>query len=210
MNNAFVLPICYLPPLPYFSILANSDSTILDKNEYFVKQTYRNRCSIYGANGKLDLIIPLIHSKEKTPIQQKKICYTHNWKTIHWKSIESAYRSSPYFEFFETEFSCVFFEDTELLSEFNQKLIMYFIKALRLKVKLEFTTTFEKDYLNHIDLRNSFYPKDKRNQIHFKNDNKYQQVFSDKFGFISNLSIIDLVFNTGLKSIDILNSIQLF
>lgn len=209
MKNTIVLPTCYLPPVHYFSLLLNSDNIFIENHEYFVKQTYRNRCSIYGANGKLDLVIPLQRSHERTSIHEKKICFASNWKTIHWKSLESAYRSSPYFEFFEPEFKSIFFEKTELLVDFNHKLLVFLINALRLKVNLNATLKWEKEYPAHVDFRNSFYPNENRNQFRFKEVEGYHQVFADKFGFIPNLSIIDLLFNTGLNSIEILNSAKI-
>lgn len=200
----FILPSCYLPPISYFSLLCNAEDVLIEEHEFFVKQTYRNRCSIYGANGKLDLIIPLTHGKEKTILREKKISYASPWQTIHWKSIESAYRSSPYFEFFEQEFKQVFFERKEYLFEFNRNLLRCILEFLREKPHYTYSEEWKKNYTSGIDLRLNLNPKNPTGTTTLAEPVPYYQVFGSRNGFIPHLSIIDLLFNTGLKSTEIL------
>ena len=200
----FLLPSCYLAPLPYYSILLNSASCSIDEHEYFVKQSYRNRCEIYGANGKLKLIVPLHHEKEKTPHQLKRISYAEPWQKNHWKSIESAYRSSPYFEFFEEELKNIFFTKHEFLFQMNRSVLLTIMKLMKAENNIEFSTSWERNPDKKIDMRSELHGNS--SFIKIPNDN-YYQVFAQRMGFIPNLSIIDLLFNTGLEGKKILAGI---
>ncbi|HXC07106.1 MAG TPA: WbqC family protein, partial [Bacteroidia bacterium] len=100
----YILPCLYLGPVQYYSKLAGGVECLIDLEEHFRKQTYRNRTVIYDANGALKLIIPLCKHPEKTPIRDIRISYDAPWQDLHWKSMESAYRSSPFFEYYEQEF----------------------------------------------------------------------------------------------------------
>src|SRR5256885_1476473 len=96
--------IAYLPPISYVAEILKSKKITLEKHEHYIKQTYRNRALIYGPNGMLPLIIPVAHEDLYTkPIHEVKISYANNWQLIHWRTITSCYRNSPYFEFFEDE-----------------------------------------------------------------------------------------------------------
>ena len=97
MSNNYLLPLAYLGPIYYYAILKQK-KCLLEKNEFFIKQSIRNRCEIYNANGRLKLSIPKKrNNSSKTLVNKIKISYTQNWKKIHWSSIVSSYNSSPYF-----------------------------------------------------------------------------------------------------------------
>ena len=102
-TKSILLSSAYLPDLTYLSEVLNADTIHIEQQEHFVKQTHRNRCDILTSNGKLTLSIPLLKSGEKELISNKRISYAENWQQQHWRSITSAYKSSPYFEFFEDE-----------------------------------------------------------------------------------------------------------
>jgi hypothetical protein len=203
MQNRILLSCAYLPPLNYFAELVHAEEVYIEKCEHFEKQTYRNRCTIYGANGRLDLVVPLVHCKEKTRIDEKKISYVHPWQNQHWKSICSAYRSAPYFEFFEKDFEEFFRQRHEFLFDFNLALTQRLLKVLRIQKELQFTGVFEKSPAEIKDLRRLSEPKIFNNEI---NAETYYQVFGNKFGFIPNLSIIDLLFNEGLNTLKVLSA----
>ena len=116
----------YAGNLDYFSCLLKADKISIDIHENYIKQSFRNRCEIYGANGKLSLIIPTVR-KGNTPQKDVRIDYGQNWQKIHWKSLESSYRSSPYFEFYEDKF----------IHLYEQKNIQ-FLQGLILDIKLEY------------------------------------------------------------------------
>ena len=200
-----VLSAAYLPPLQYFTKLLMYDEVIIDAMENYQKQSYRNRCNIYGANGLLALSIPLIHDKtEHTAVKDMKISNDYNWQKIHWRSIESAYRCSPFFEFYEDDFKSFYTDEYSSLLHFNMELLHKVIDLMKLEVNISNTLDYIPDYGNDVDdFRNSIHPKQK----YFKPDPdfnpiRYIQVFENKHGFLPNLSIIDLLFCEGPHAID--------
>jgi hypothetical protein len=204
MEKIALLSSAYLPPAIYFQKIISFDKIFFEDSEHFVKQTYRNRCTIYGANGKLDLIIPLVHSAERTPINQKKISYSSEWQKLHWRSLQSAYRSSPYFEFFESDFEKFYIEKYEFLFEFNIGLTELICKLLKIPFKYEKTGEWKKIHNNVNDFRSEISPKAESFKSAEFPSVSYYQVFADKYGFIPNLSIVDLIFNEGLNSMNFL------
>ncbi len=193
MNAIF--PIVYAGNINYFSQLKNCSAPLFDLHEHFIKQTYRNRCSIYGANGKLDLIIPVEKGKEgHRAMKDVKISYAQDWQKLHWRSLESAYRSSPYFEYYEHNFIAFYEEKTESLTDFNLKMHGLLCKLLDIETKTDLTTAY---VLNGIeDKRALADPLVKLNSKF----NSYTQVFETRHGFIENLSVLDLLFNCGPES----------
>ncbi len=191
----------YLPPIQYYSSLLKFDQLHLEVLEHYPKQTYRNRCYIYSPNGKQLLTIPLIHIGARTTTKDAKISYSDRWQMLHWRSFEAAYRRSPYFEFFED--SLLPFYETQkhtFLLDFNQELFEAVNKLLKLDLKLAPTTEFHKTYADISDMRDAILPNSKE-KIEFK---KYTQVFENKHSFISDLSIIDLLFNYGPRAVEYL------
>ncbi|MES2761121.1 MAG: WbqC family protein [Bacteroidota bacterium] len=193
-----LLSTAYLPNVTYLSQVINHDVVILERHENYVKQTYRNRCEIVTANGKLSLSIPLVKQADKELISQKKISYSEDWQKQHWRTIVSAYKNSPYFEFFEDEFKPFYENKFEFLLDYNTQLLQTVLNILRIKKQIEFTQNFEPNPINEIDLR-SLSDIEKDQVINAK---PYYQVFADKLGFTSNVSCLDALFNIGLDTID--------
>ena len=200
-----LLSTAYLPPVQYISKLTSGD-VIIEKHENFQKQSYRNRCYIYGANGIQCLVIPVkkLHGA-KTPITAVEIDYTSPWQKIHLKSIQSAYQTSPFYEYYADDFNALYDEMPGRLFDLNFRLLQYVMKQIGLKPDISFTETFEKMPSDLDDFRQSIHPKPRLNQ---PDENfiaaPYQQVFQERYGFLPNLSIIDLLFNEGPNTLQII------
>ena len=201
MLNNPLLPTAYLAPISYYAILLQDPNCSIELNEHFIKQSIRNRCDIYSANGRLRLSIPKERKgSSKTIIENLKISYKQNWQKQHWNAIESAYNSSPFFEYYKDELKPFFEEKEEYLVNFNSKLQKAILDILHLKNTLKNTT----EYLHKgdfFDLRNYTWE--------LKKQKKYDQVFMENQGFIPNLSIFDLLFNLGPESADYLHNLDL-
>lgn len=189
MKNTF--PAFYFGPIEYFSAIVKSDSIDIDVCENFQKQTYRNRCNILGANGKLRLAIPIFHDGSKK-MKDLKISYDHNWEKEHFKSLTSAYLSSPYFEYYEDEIKAIYDKKENFLLDLNLKTIDFILAKIKSDVQVNHTETYNQ-LDSEFDFRNIFSAK-KSSEIEFK---PYAQVFDDKFGFTPDLSILDLLFSEG-------------
>ncbi len=197
-----LLPSTYLGPISYYKILAAQDIVIREQWENYVKQTYRNRCSILGANGKLDLGIPIKHTGNREVIKDVRISNDERWQRLHWKSIETAYRSSPYFEYYEDDLKPYYEREYEFLMDFNTNVELKVLELLDIDVTFTSTESYEKDLSDFVDHRNSFSPKIAASEV----NTSYTQVFGTPEAFIPNLSIIDLLFNLGPNSTEYLRS----
>ncbi len=196
MKTGAVFPVCYLPPISFFSAyLAAGDGMLLEKQEHFPKQTYRNRASIYAPNGPLDLIIPVMKgSKVHTPVKDVRISYDAGWQRLHWLSLQTSYRSSAYFEYYEDEFAPFYEKREPFLFDFNEQLLLLVLRLLKIEPVHQYTEHYQKNYEKVADYRDRIHPKKKAEPGLFK---PYYQVFGDRHGFISDLSVVDLLFSQG-------------
>ena len=198
-----VLPIFYLPPVSWFAeFLKEENEILLEQHENFPKQTYRSRCNIYGANGKLALILP-IHHNGKRAMKDLELSYAEDWQKLHWKSIKIAYQSSPYFEYYEDKLKQIFSVQPTSLIEFNLNALKIILQILKVEKDFSLTIEFEKTP-DAVDLRERFSAK-KESEYHLP---EYYQTFSDKLGFIKDLSILDVVCNIGPESATYINNIK--
>jgi hypothetical protein len=197
-TQKLLLPCLYLGPIHYYSKLASAETAIIELDEHFPKQTYRNRAVIFDSNGSLKLIIPLKKHPEKTPFRDIRISYDAPWQDLHWKSLESAYRSSPFFEYYEHEFAPFYTGSTyQFLFEYNLAIQEVVLKLLKLKPNIVFSKSYEKEVAGTTDFRNRISPKTKVSDDPDFRIRAYPQVFEPKYGFLPNLSIADLLFNEG-------------
>lgn len=199
MNQALLQPV-YFGDIAHFVALLGYDDVIWENCDHFQKQTLRNRMYVYGANGKLMLNIPVKHSgglRKKTA----EMCIENqfSWQDQHWKSLCSAYRSSPYFEFYEDDLRPLYTRKFIHLSDWNFACLEWIHRFLPLDFSTQKTTEFQlKPDASFTDYR--FLAAFKKHQFDFE---PYTQVFTVS-GFLSNLSILDLLFNLGPQSLDYL------
>jgi len=199
MDNHLILPAFYLPPVSYFRAIQSTALPILiEQYEHYPKQTYRTRTSICSANGKLDLIVPVQGgNKGHTQMKDVKISYEWDWQRLHWMSLQTAYRSSAYFEYYEDDFLPFYQQRYEWLLDYNVAQLELLLRLLKIERSLGRTESYYPDYAPQLDFRNSIHPKRANPTI---TDKPYYQVFENKHGFLSNLSVVDLLFNQGLQS----------
>ena len=200
-----IFPTSYLPPVSFFKSLISTENVLLEKHEHYIKQTYRSRTLICTANGLHALIIPVQHeSLYKKTVNEIKISYDSAWQKIHWRTITSSYRNSPYFEYFEDELRTFYDIKTETLFEFNLILLEKIFSLLKIPFDPDFTTSYQESLAGEIkDLRNAFDVSDR------KKIPPYNQVFGERHGFIEDLSIIDLLCNKGMGAKEYLEKMSI-
>ena len=178
-------------------MVENKNNLFIENAEHFEKQSYRNRASIHSPNGKLDLIVPVIKgSKNHTKVKDVQISYDFNWQRLHLLSLQTSYRSSAYFEFYEDDLIPFYERKWDFLFDYNEELLHLLLRFLKLNVVYNYTNDFQKEYSEASDFRRSIHPK-RSVQTHV---NTYFQVFEERNGFLPNLSIVDLLFNQGPQS----------
>ena len=192
----------YFPSISHFIAIAKSNLVTFEIEDNFQKQTNRNRMYIYSPNGIQLLNIPVKHSKEEhQKTKDVRIETAFNWQKQHFKSLEAAYRTSPFFEYFEDEFYPIFEKKHEFLLDLNYKTMEIASKCLQLDFDYNETEEYFTEVPNKIDYRNLVNGKKDYTVI-----TPYKQVFDDKHGFLNNLSILDLLCNEGRYALEYLKN----
>ncbi len=195
--SKILLSTSYFPPIEYMAKIIEADEVIIEAHENFQKQSYRNRCYIAGPNGKQMLNIPIVKPQgNHTTIQEVLLSTPFNWKEQHWNSIETAYNSSPFLLYYEDEIKEVFFDNHKTLWDFNWALLNLSKELLQIETLFTPSDKYISKPESSIDLRNKIHPKKPSTLV----QEPYIQVFSSKYDFIPNLSLLDLLFNLGPES----------
>jgi hypothetical protein len=170
-----------------------------EQYESYQKMSFRNRCTIMGSNGLINLSVPLEKGRsQKLLMKDVKISYSENWQEQHWRSISSCYGNSPFFEFYEESLHQLFEARPIYLIDLNLLTFEWVKKRLKFVAQVERTDQYLPEVSNNcFDARNQFKPK---NFDKVKEIVTYQQVFEDRIGFKPNLCILDLMFCNGPSS----------
>lgn len=211
--DTVLLSTAYLPPVEYFAAMANASVTLLEGEEMYQKQSYRTRCHIISGNGILVLTVPVLRKDgvHKCPIKEVRIDYSKPWLLQHKRALEAAYMSSPFFEYYADDLFPILDKKEKFLVDLNLLLIRKIAELIGIKENIQIT----RDFLNPADLPAGGRITDLREAIHPKNtrenllqrlgkEKPYYQVFTNKQGFVPNLSILDLLCNEGPNSISFL------
>jgi hypothetical protein len=190
----------YNPSIAYFQQVTRAESLLIEKQEHYIKQSYRNRCRILTAHGPKELAIPVKKGNRKTKISELEIDYSQNWINVHWRSIRSAYGSAPFFAYYSDYLADLYHQKQPLLWDFDLALLRFYLKCLNIKKPVLFTDSYMPGYGGDVaDLRNKIHPKLNSDILEIK---PYNQVFGKQF--VPDLSIIDVLFSQGPETINYL------
>lgn len=190
----------YFPSISHFAAMTQADGITLEMDDNFQKQTNRNRMYIYSPNGVQLLNLPVKHTKfahQKT--RDIKLETAFDWQKQHFKSLEAAYRSSPFFEYFEDAFAPVFEKRHTFLMDLNLQTMAISAKCLGMDFNYSETAEYFHEAPGYHDFRKL--TNGKKDAIELE---PYNQVFADRHGWLNNLSILDLLCNEGRHALDYL------
>ena len=192
------MSVAYLPPISWIKEAYQHETVILEAWETYPKQTYRNRCRIMTSNDVLPLIIPVTKVDGKsTKTKDIEIFYDEPWQRLHWRSIDAAYSNSPFYLYYKDELEKFYLKKYRFLLDLNLEILDMLFNILGRNTSFEISREYQHKPDSMTDLRNNFSPK---MLVEKSRCRPYHQVFEDRFGFIHDLSIIDLLFNEGPAS----------
>jgi hypothetical protein len=199
MAGKILVSTAYLPPVEYFALISQAEEVLVEKEENYLKQSYRNRCYILSAHGPQLLSVPVyLGSQHKTPLKEIRIDYSKRWQQVHLGAITASYNSSPYFQFYYENIEKIISKKIEFLIDLNMELTESVLRMLKIKTRLIYTADFLSAGTEENDFRYKISPK-LESHYSFK---EYIQVFNNNNRFVQGLSIIDLIFNMGPEAIN--------
>ena len=182
----------YLPPVNFFTAIKSGGDVLIEQYDNYCKQTYRNRCRIATAGGVQTLTIPVVKSESpKQLMKDVRISDHGDWRRQHWNALESAYMNSPFFMYYQDDFRPFYERRIEFLIDFNTQLTELILKLAGMDKKIKLTESYSRPTQGINDLRQLIDPQQT------SQNRPYWQVFKQKYGFQSNLSAVDLLFNMG-------------
>ena len=206
-----ILATTYFGPLQWYQKLNRFDGVLMEQHEHFLKQTYRNRCVIATTQGVQALTVPVEApvgeglALSKTLIKDVRISNHGKWRTEHWNALQSAYGESPFFEFYEDDIRPFFENRWEFLLDFNMAITEKMCELLDIHPHIELTSSYQNSLpigegWGETDFRTIIHPKHPQEDSDFS-PKPYYQVYKERFGFLPNLSILDLLFNMGNEAV---------
>ncbi|RTY93405.1 WbqC family protein [Flavobacterium sp. GT3R68] len=195
----------YFPSISHFAAMVQADTITFELEDNFQKQTNRNRTYIHSPNGIQMLNIPVKHTASRyQKAKETKLENAFDWQKQHFKSLEAAYRASPFFEYFEDALQPIFTKKHTFLMDLNFETMEIVAKCLAMKLQYKKTAEYFHDAPEYHDFR--ALANGKKDTLIFE---PYTQVFEEKHGFLNNLSVLDLLFNEGRFALDYLKKQQL-
>ena len=195
-----IFPTAYLPSIEYMSLFLKTENATIELFETYQKQSCRTRCNVLTANGVQTLTVPVIKTNgNHTLTKDIEISYKESWQQVHLRCLESAYRKSAYFDYYFPYFEKIYKQKFNTLIELNEFSMKAILKLLKVKKDIVYTSDFEK-----INDENDYRIALSKNEVNKIEMPEYSQVFADRHGFISNLSVIDLLFNEGPNSTNLM------
>lgn len=201
MEKKVLFSTAYLPPVEYFSAISGVNNILIESEENYLKQTYRNRCYILSAHGPQLLSVPVfLGSLHKTRVKDIRIDYSKRWQQVHLRAMTTSYNSSPYFEFYIESIEQIITKNHNFLIDLNMELMKRVLEILQINKNICYTTEFEPAGDMQYDFRYNISPKSESNFT----GKPYSQVFSIGKGAGSRLSVVDLIFNMGPDAVNFL------
>ena len=202
-----LFPTAYFPSIALMAAMVQAPKIDIEIQESFPKQTHRNRTVIITANGPMTLSVPVVRPNgTHTLTSDILISYSEKWNIIHWRAIESAYNSSPFFLYYRDEIEKILTTKHDTLIQLNENILMLLLRLLKISLSIEYTTDFIKPQNITNDFRDRYTYKHPEQTPYYP---PYTQVFADRQPFNPNVSILDTLFNLGPETKDYLNKIQL-
>lgn len=199
METAALISNLYLPPIQNMAAIAHASNILVDGHDVYQKQTYRNRALIVGANGVQTLTVPVVGGHRMgMNFRDVKIAYDTRWQQIHWGAITAAYKSSPFFEYYQDGLAPFYHKQHQFLFDFNLHLFEFLMDALDFYPSKDVSVSQDVNIEGVVDYR--FMANCKCETSTIESQTPYWQVFQDKHSFTPNLSVLDLICNMGSES----------
>lgn len=198
---------CYFPNILTFATIVQNE-IIWEVQDNYQKQTYRNRAHICNDRGRHLLSIPIQHiggDQGRQKYKDVRADNSYSWQRTHWRTLQTAYRTSPFFEFYEDDIAPLFEKQFDFLLDFNLETIATICECLQIEMHTQRSTAYDLHPENYVDLR--FLVNAKKELI--SKQEPYTQVFGDRHGFIQNVSVLDLLFNEGTNALEYLKQQEL-
>ena len=199
-----LLSTTYFGPVQWYQKLHRAEAVLIEQWESFQKQTYRNRCLIATTQGVQALTVPVERCNSQI-IKDIRISDHGNWRHLHWNALQSAYGESPFFEYYQDDIRPFYEQRWDFLVDYNEAIVNKMCELIDIQPNMSRTKEYSHSTLltphsTIIDYRSMINPKHPISDPDFSL-RPYYQVYQSKHGFLSNLSILDLLFNMGPESI---------